>query len=101
MARLKIDTNFCEIHPTHSLGRMYEDGTHPLRRCYDLELRTEDGRQWAYTMAFATEEEAREFAQRVFDYGSINPDKWYCSFDPHREPELPDYVTEWWMPEFN
>lgn len=103
--RLPIDADYnttgFEMLPTHDLGPLTEDGERYLVRAFDLEVQTLDGRRWVFHLAFRTPDEAERFAGDVIAYGSINPEKWNCSFDPNARPTLPDYVTHWYLPEFN
>ena len=95
MNRLAVDT--CEACRTQDLGPMTEDGERYLFTCWDIVVRTRDGRQWVFPQADRDEDKAINFAECVVDHGSINPEKWTeCT-----SPELPDYVTHWWRPEFN
>jgi len=103
--RLPVDAAYnatgFEILKTHDMGPLTEDGERYLVEVYDLEVRTLDGRRWVFHLAFRSQDEAKRFATDVIAFGTINPEKWNCAFDPNAAQELPDYVTDWYRPEFN
>ncbi|MHC4299621.1 MAG: hypothetical protein ACYS7Y_20270 [Planctomycetota bacterium] len=87
----------CDALLTHDLGPVTEDGERYLVTCWDIVAQAADGRQWLFPQAFPSEEAGQALAERVEEYGSIDPEKWR-EITP---AGLPDYVTDWHRPEFN
>ena len=50
---------------------------------------------------FNTEEDCTKFVNRVLDRGSVNLDDFWVCVERSYHNAVPDYVTNWWRPEYN
>lgn len=99
--RLKLDGGF-DIVKTDNIDYDWRkgdgwDGYDRYIRVWQVIFTCEMGDQWVSMGAWNSYEDALEFGDRVKGYGSINPEKWF----PIRKDDLPDYVVNWHLPEYN
>jgi hypothetical protein len=95
---MSVAVSFVEAVPTQVLGPYNDDGERFYQQAFDIIAHPSNGGpMYVHPVHWMTKESAEWFVNRVKAVGRINPEHWWeCT-----PSELPDYVTEWWRPEFN